>query len=109
VNTQQIIDRAEQHCNKQGSRLTSKRKPVLAGLLQADKALSAYELLDYCKNQCGANIPAMSAYRILTFLESEQLAHRLKLATINLSHRLLPRSAIVFELRAMPTSERNHH
>jgi len=80
VNTQQIIDRAEQRCTKQGTRLTSKRKQVLAGLLQSDKALSAYELVDYCKNECGVNIPAMSVYRILTFLESEQLVHRLKLA-----------------------------
>lgn len=80
MNTQQIIEQAELRCKKQGARLTSKRKQVLAGLLQSDKALSAYELVDYCKNEFDTTIPAMSVYRILTFLENEQLVHRLKLA-----------------------------
>lgn len=80
MNTQNIIERAEQRCKTPGPRLTSKRKQVLSGLIQSDKALSAYELVDYYKNECGENIPAMSVYRILTFLESEQLVHRLKLA-----------------------------
>ena len=80
MDTRKLIERAEQHCKSHGARLTNKRKQVLSGLLQSDKALSAYELADYCKNKFGENIPAMSVYRILAFLQDEQLVHRLKLA-----------------------------
>lgn len=79
-NMNSIIQHAEQHCKNHGVRLTEKRKQVLAGLIQNDKALSAYELIDVCKEQCGEVIPAMSVYRILEFLESENLVHKLKLA-----------------------------
>ena len=77
---QHIIEHAEQQCREHGSRLTQKRKQVLSGLLQSEKALSAYELMDYCKTQFGDNIPAMSVYRILNFLEGEHLVHKLNLA-----------------------------
>lgn len=77
---QRIIKHAEQHCKAHGSRLTDKRKQVLSGLLESKKALSAYELVDYCKTAFGENIPAMSVYRILAFLQDEQLVHKLKLA-----------------------------
>lgn len=75
-----VINHAEQHCKTHGARLTDKRKQVLSGLIQSDKALSAYELIDFCKETFGATIPAMSAYRILDFLENEHLVHKLKLA-----------------------------
>lgn len=51
---------------------------MLQALLHADHALSAYELVDYCKNHFNKNISAMSVYRILDFLEGEHLAHKLK-------------------------------
>ena len=75
-----IIEYAEAHCRKNGSRLTNKRKQVLAGLLLSEKALSAYELVDYCKNEFGDELPAMSVYRILNFLQDERLVHKLNLA-----------------------------
>lgn len=76
-----VIDHAEQHCKSNGSRLTLKRKRVLAGLLQSEeKALSAYELIEICKDLYGEALPAMSMYRILEFLENEKLIHKLKLA-----------------------------
>jgi len=75
-----ILEHAEQHCKAHGARLTSKRKQVLSGLLQSEKALSAYELVDFCKTKFGASIPAMSVYRILDFLQGEYLAHKLNLA-----------------------------
>lgn len=80
TNIQNVIDHAEQKCNSHGSRLTHKRKQVLTGLLQSGIALSAYELADYCKSENADTIPVMSVYRILDFLESEQLVHKLKLA-----------------------------
>jgi Fur family zinc uptake transcriptional regulator len=75
-----IIQHAEQHCDMRGSRLTQKRKQVLTGLVKSDKALSAYELIDFCKQEYGESLPAMSVYRILDFLESELLVHKLNLA-----------------------------
>ena len=75
-----IIEQAEQQCKTHRTRLTEKRKQVLSGLIESDKALSAYELIDFCKENYGLNISAMSVYRILEFLEGEQLVHKLKLA-----------------------------
>ena len=77
---EKIIDHAEQHCSAHGSRLTSRRKQVLSGLLQSEKALSAYELIDFCKARFGETIPVMTVYRILDFLQDECLVHRLDLA-----------------------------
>lgn len=74
-----IIRQAEQHCKARGARLTIKRKQVLAGLIQSNKALSAYELIDFYKEHFGEIIPAMSVYRILEFLEDEHLVHKLNL------------------------------
>ena len=70
-----ILAHAERHCKEHGARLTDKRKRVLACLVQSEKALSAYELMDVCKEQYGESIPAMSVYRILEFLEEELLVH----------------------------------
>jgi Fur family zinc uptake transcriptional regulator len=75
-----IIEAAEQHCKAHGARLTTKRKQVLSGLLASEKALSAYELADYCGSEFGNAMPAMSVYRILDFLKEEGLIHELKLA-----------------------------
>lgn len=77
---QKIIDHAEQHCTAHGSRLTSRRKQVLSGLLQSEKAMSAYELIDFCKTRFGASIPVMTVYRILNFLQDEHLVHKLNSA-----------------------------
>ena len=75
-----IIGHAERQSKAHGTRLTVKRKNVLAGLVQSNKALSAYELIDFCKQQYGDSMPAMSIYRILEFLEDEHLVHKLSLA-----------------------------
>lgn len=79
-NVQHIIDHAEKHCSKQGSKLTQKRKQVLSGLLKSNKAVSAYELVDIYKQEFGVALPAMSIYRILDFLVDENLVHKLELA-----------------------------
>ncbi len=74
------IEIAEKHCQEKGKRLTKKRKMILRALLQSQKALSAYELVDYCKKYFSEIIPAMSVYRILDFLQDQGLAHRLESA-----------------------------
>lgn len=77
---EQTINHAEQQCKSRGARLTDKRKRILSSLLIADKAMSAYELVDFCKAEFDETIPAMSVYRILDFLQEEQLVHKLNLA-----------------------------
>lgn len=75
-----IINHAEQACKAHGARLTSKRKKVLSGLVQSEKALSAYELIDFYKSEFSDSIQAMSMYRILDFLQGEHLVHKLNTA-----------------------------
>ncbi len=77
---QKILQHAEDRCRERGARLTEKRKKILSGLLQSDRALSAYELVDYCNKTYDETFAAMSVYRILEFLEQEQLVHKLNLA-----------------------------
>ncbi|MGY3572561.1 Fur family transcriptional regulator [Vibrio paucivorans] len=74
------LKRVEQNLKAKGKYLTSKRKLVLRALVDADRALSAYELVDYCKERYEQNIQAMSVYRILDFLEGVHLAHKLKVS-----------------------------
>lgn len=76
---EKAIKRAEAYCETNGSRLTEKRKMLLTALIQSNKALSAYELVELYKNQYSSNITAMSVYRILEFLEAEKLVHKLNL------------------------------
>ena len=78
--TDNALAYAKQYCDERGTRLTEKRKQVLTGLLESDKALSAYELTEYCRDHLGFDLLPMSVYRILEFLEGEHLAHRLNLA-----------------------------
>jgi Fur family zinc uptake transcriptional regulator len=80
VSVTAVIEEAEQRCTDSGARLTDKRKQVLSGLLQSKTALSAYELVDYCRTEYGHAIPAMSVYRILDFLQGQHLVHKLSLA-----------------------------
>lgn len=80
IDIEGFLDAAEQKCESRGSRLTQKRKRVLSTLAKANKALSAYELIDSYYEECGEKMQAMSVYRILDFLEAEQLVHKLKLA-----------------------------
>ena len=80
ANLKTTMDSAEKQCQARGTRLTEKRKTVLKGLVKSKHAMTAYELVDHCKEELGESIPAMSVYRILEFLESENLVHKLKLA-----------------------------
>ena len=76
--TKRVLGEAERHCSEKGVRFTAKRKLVLEALLSSDKSLSAYELADYCRAEQGSEMLPMSVYRILDFLASERLVHRIK-------------------------------
>ena len=73
----QALQYAEEICSAREARFTKKRKQVLTGLLESKKALSAYELTDYVRDKFNSQLPAMSVYRILDFLEEVDLVHRL--------------------------------
>ena len=76
--TKRALAEAERYCSEKGVRFTAKRKLVLEALLNSDKSLSAYELADYCRAEQGSEMLPMSVYRILDFLASERLVHRIK-------------------------------
>lgn len=72
-----VLSKAEERCSASGSRLTDKRKKVLAIMVSSDVPLSPYEVVDQYNDGADSKMPANSAYRILDFLVSENLAHKL--------------------------------
>lgn len=73
-----VIDKTKEVCAHSGGRLTEKRKGVLEILLVSDTSLSAYEITDTYNKAAEKAMPTMSVYRILEFLEAENLVHKLK-------------------------------
>ncbi|MZI91837.1 transcriptional repressor [Vibrio sp. CAIM 722] len=87
---ERILNYAKDSCLTHGSHLTPKRKVILMGLIESGKALSAYELVDYCKENYSEVIPVMSVYRILEFFQQLHLVHRLHIVNkyVSCSHIL---------------------
>jgi Fur family zinc uptake transcriptional regulator len=77
MDTQKIIDQAENACIEQGVKLTPKRKAVLLILLENEQPQSAYEISDLYQKKLSEKIPAMSVYRMLEFLIEQGLVHKL--------------------------------
>lgn len=75
-----IMDKAQHICTHSGGRLTEKRKRILELLLVSTTPLSAYDIADVYNKTAQTTMAAMSVYRILDFLESEQLVHKLSSA-----------------------------
>ncbi|MFK8010583.1 MAG: Fur family transcriptional regulator [Marinicellaceae bacterium] len=73
-----LINKAETKCISLGLKLTTKRKLILQQLLETGSLMSAYDILDRLKSKQKENIPAMSIYRILGFLEESNLVHKLE-------------------------------
>lgn len=71
------LEQAERHCRDHGVKLTSKRKQVLETLLESGKAISAYDLVAQLRRQRALELPPMTVYRILDFLQKENLVHKL--------------------------------
>lgn len=71
---------AEKHCEQHSSKLTPIRKQVLSLLLDAEKALSAYELIDIFEEKYREKIAPMSIYRTLDHLEKVHLVHKINVA-----------------------------
>ncbi|WP_047043845.1 Fur family transcriptional regulator [Vibrio mexicanus] len=79
-----LLEKVKKKLKEQGKTLTATRRNVLYTLLHAKKPLSAYELVDYAKENCNKKLQAMSVYRSLEFLESLCLVHKL-----NSSHKYI--------------------
>lgn len=72
-----VLARAENICTERGVRLTPQRKTVLRLLCEADKPLSAYELLDRLRGSVRNPAPP-TVYRALDFLLEQGLVHKLE-------------------------------
>ena len=80
VDYEKVMSAAEQKCIQAGIRFTKRRKQVLSVLIEADAALSAYEIAERCNAGDGSNMPAMSVYRILDLFQDQNLIHKLDIA-----------------------------
>ena len=80
VDYQSVMTAAEQKCLHQGIKFTKRRKQVLSVLIEADVALSAYEIAERCNAGSDNNMPAMSVYRILDLFQEQNLIHKLDIA-----------------------------
>ncbi len=71
------LEKAETHCQKAGLRLTPARRRVLEILLEAHRAIGAYDILDRLRDEGrGAQPPVV--YRALDFLTAHGLAHKIE-------------------------------
>jgi Fur family transcriptional regulator, zinc uptake regulator len=72
-----LIDKVEVLCKKRGIKLTTQRKTVLEIMLKANKAMSAYDLLDLLKvSEPQAKPPTI--YRALEFLLVQGFIHKVE-------------------------------
>ncbi len=75
-----VMSVAEQKCVQGGIRFTKRRKQVLSVLIEADAALSAYEIAERYNAGSDSKMPAMSVYRILDLFQEQNFIHKLEIA-----------------------------
>lgn len=68
------LKEAEKVCRERGGNLTPLRQKILTFLLESEKPVKAYDLLDRLKGDQDAKPPTV--YRTLDFLEEKGLIHR---------------------------------
>ncbi len=68
---------AESHSQELNLHLMNKRQIVLLALTKSGKALSAYELIDFCKVEFNLVLHPMTVYRALELFHCEHLVHKL--------------------------------
>ncbi len=74
------IEAAEIECKAHGVPITRKRLNVFSILLESQKALSAYELAASYKKIFEEPLPVITVYRVMQFLQSKDLVHKLEIA-----------------------------
>ena len=77
---EKIVEIAEREFKAQGVPKTNKRINLFALLLLAKKAVSAYELVDSYHQMFEQPVPVITVYRVLEFLQSKGLVHKLETA-----------------------------
>ena len=65
--------------NKAGVRVTNKRITIFNALVTANRAVSPYELANFCEQTFSVSMPVVSIYRTLDLLVSVNLVHKLEL------------------------------
>ena len=75
-----VVDIAERECKAHGVPITAKRVNVFAMLLLSNKAVSAYEIADSYTHFFNEPVPVITVYRVLDFLQSKHLVHKLDTA-----------------------------
>jgi len=73
----QIIEHVERYCQDHGLRLTAARRLVLELIIEAEKPIKAYDLLDQMRERQPSAAPP-TVYRALDFLLSHHFIHRLE-------------------------------
>jgi Fur family zinc uptake transcriptional regulator len=74
------VEIAKKECEAHGAMVTTKRVNLLSILLLSEKAVSAYELVDLYEQMFHEPVPVITVYRVLDFLQSKNLAHKLETA-----------------------------
>jgi len=72
-----LLSRIEQLCEDRDSNLTQLRKLVLTILLESERPLSAYEILDALRQQLPKAAPP-TVYRALDYLTEQGFIHKLE-------------------------------
>ncbi|MBR9728149.1 transcriptional repressor [Shewanella intestini] len=72
-----VLAKAEQICLNHNVKLTAKRKNVLEVLLDSNKPLSAYDIVDIYRTNHQEALAPMSVYRMLDILSKLPLVHKL--------------------------------
>jgi Fur family zinc uptake transcriptional regulator len=71
------INHVEADNQERSMHLMNKRQLILSSLKKSGKALSAYELIDFCKAEFNYALHPMTVYRALDFFQGKQLVHKL--------------------------------
>ena len=78
--TDNTLDQIEQLCRDRGVRLTDQRRRVLAILLEGDRPLGAYDIMQAMDQQSGDDAHRTApptVYRALEFLQGQGFIHRI--------------------------------
>jgi len=73
----QVMQRAEALCRERGVRLTPQRRTVLELVCEAERPMSAYDILDLMRATISNPAPP-TVYRALDFLLEQGLVHKLE-------------------------------
>ena len=95
--TKQILDRAAEVCRERGVKFTPQRARVLELVVEAGRAVTAYDILDQL-GEDGSRPAPPTVYRALEFLLDNGLVHKLETlhAFVTCSHPEHPHSSQFF-------------